>query len=324
VRKLVAILLVSFLLGTVAASMAATEVKVTGSTTVGPLGALCADAFNSVQTDYHVSVTQSGTGAGVTDIGESRADIAMASREITTDEKNKYGDKFQEILIGYDGIAICVSKPVYDAGIKALTKEQVKKIFAGEIKNWNELGGPDEAIYVISREQGSGTRDTFLEDIFGTKKAETAGVSTYSSSNSEIKTAITGSDKAIGYLGYSYAQGGNLEALKLDGVSLTPETAKDRTYPLARRLYLDTFGDPKPGAKAFIEFVKDPRGQKIADDNGFITLNAPAIQTAAQANLTSEGLEKKEAGEKKQPGFELAFGLIGLIVVSYVSRKRRT
>jgi phosphate transport system substrate-binding protein len=248
----------------------------------------------------------------------------MASREITTDEQNKYGDKFQEILIGYDGIAICVSKPVYDAGIKALTKEQVKKIFAGEIKNWNELGGPDEVIYVISREQGSGTRDTFLEDIFGSKKAETAGVSTYSSSNSEIKTAITGSDKAIGYLGYSYAQGGNLEALKLDGVSLTPETAKDRTYPLARRLYLDTFGDPKPGAKAFIEFVKDSRGQKIADDNGFITLNAPAIQTAAQANLTSEGLEKKEAGEKKQPGFELAFGLIGLIVVSYVSRKRRT
>jgi phosphate transport system substrate-binding protein len=323
VRKLLVILLFSLAIGGVATTIAANEVTVTGSTTVGPLGILCADSFNAVQTDYHVSVSQTGTGAGVTSIAEGKADVAMASREITPDEKAKYGDKFQETLVGYDGIAICVSKTIYDAGVTALTREQVRKIYQGQIKNWKDVGGPNEAIYVISREQGSGTRDTFLEDIFGSNKAETPGVSTYSSSNSEIKTAITGSDKAIGYLGYSYAQGGNLKPLKLDGVLLTPETAKDRTYPLARRLYLDTFGDPKPGARAFMEFVKGPQGQKIAEDNGFITLNAPSIQTAAQANLTSERVEKNESAEKKtQPGFELAFGLIGLLVVSYVSRKR--
>jgi phosphate transport system substrate-binding protein len=323
VRKLLVILLFALAVGEIATTIAANEVTVTGSTTVGPLGILCADSFNTVQTEYHVSVSQTGTGAGVTSIAEGKADVAMASREITPDERAKYGDKFQETLVGYDGIAICVSKPIYDAGVIALTKEQVRKIYQGEIESWKDVGGPNKAIYVISREQGSGTRDTFLEDIFGSNKAETPGVSTYSSSNSEIKTAITGSDKAIGYLGYSYAQGGNLKALKLDGVLLTPETAKNRTYPLARRLYLDTFGDPKPGATAFIEFVKSSPGQKIAEDNGFITLNAPEIQTAVQANLTSEGVGNNKAAEKKQPGFELALAFACLMAVYCMILKRR-
>jgi phosphate transport system substrate-binding protein len=197
----------------------------------------------------------------------------MASREVTSDEKTKYGDKFLENLIGYDGIGICVSKAIYDAGVTTLTKDQVKKIYAGNITNWKELGGPDKDIYVISREQGSGTRDSFLTDIFGSTKAETPAVKTYSSSNSEIKTAITGSDHAIGYLGYSYSQSGNLKAVKLEGIELSTQTIKDKTYPLARRLYLDTFGGlPTQGAEAFIDFVKGPQGQQIAKDNGFVPL----------------------------------------------------
>jgi phosphate transport system substrate-binding protein len=272
-RKLIATLLISLaMLGTISATLAATDVTVTGSTTVGPLGILCGDAFNTAQKDYHVSVSQTGTGAGITSLGQGNADIAMASREVTSDEKTKYGDKFQETLIGYDGIAICVSKAVYDAGVTALSKDQVKKIYAGNITNWKELGGPDKEIYVISREQGSGTRDTFLEDIFKDKKAETPAVKTYSSSNSEIKTAITGSDHAIGYLGYSYSESGNLKAVKIEGIDVNPQTIKDKTYPLARKLYLDTLGDPKPGAKAFIDFVKGAEGQKIASENGFVPL----------------------------------------------------
>ena len=122
-------MLVSLILGTIASSMAATEVVVTGSTTVGPLGIMCAEEFNIAQGDYHVSVSQTGTGAGVTSIAEGNSDIAMASREITPDEKAKYGDKFQENLVGYDGIAICVSNAVYNAGVTSLTKDQIKGIY---------------------------------------------------------------------------------------------------------------------------------------------------------------------------------------------------
>jgi phosphate transport system substrate-binding protein len=282
-RKLIAVLLVSLMLGTIATSMAATEVVVSGSTTVGPLGVLCADAFNANQTQYHVSVAQTGTGAGVTALAQGQADIAMASREVTADEKTKYGDKFVETPIGYDGIAICVSKPVYDAGVKALTIDQVKMIYAGNITNWKELGGPDAQIYAVSREQGSGTLANFLTDVMGNANAQTPGVKTYANGNSEVKTAITGSDKAIGYLGYSYSQSGDLGVVTLNGIKLTEAAVKDKTYPLARKLYLDTFGgqptngaDSKVmakgmGAKAFIDFVLGA-GQKIAKENGFIAL----------------------------------------------------
>lgn len=272
-RKLLAVLLVSLMLGTIATSMAATEVVVSGSTTVGPLAIIAADEFNANQTDYHVSVAQTGTGAGITALAQGQADIAMASREVTADEKTKYGNNFVENLIGYDGIAIIVSKPVYDAGVKALTKDQIKEIYSGNITNWKELGGPDAQIYAISREQGSGTLANFLTDIMGSDKAQTPGVKTFANGNSEVKTAVTGSDKAIGYVGYSYSQSGDLEVVTLNGVKLTPETVKDKTYPMARKLYLDTFGGlPTKGAKAFIDFVTGPSGQEEAKENGYIGL----------------------------------------------------
>jgi phosphate transport system substrate-binding protein len=172
--------------------------------------------------------------------------------------------------VGYDGIVIAISKQIYDAGVTELSKDQVKQIYTGEINNWEDLGDPDELILVIAREQGSGTRDTFNEDIMGDKKAETPGVNTVAGSNAEIKTAITGGDNAIGYLGFSYVQDGAVGALTLDGVEPTAETIKDGSYELARKLYFYTFDEPTAGAEAFIEFTLSEEGQNIAEENGFV------------------------------------------------------
>jgi phosphate transport system substrate-binding protein len=196
----------------------------------------------------------------------------MASREVTSEEKTQYGDKFKEFHVGDDGVVIAISKLIYDAGIKALSTDQVKKIYAGEIKNWKELGGPDNQIYVIDREHGSGTRDTFNEDIMGDKKAETPGVSTTAMGSAEVKTAIANADNAIGYLGFSYASGRNIEPVSLDGVMPSVQSIKDGSYKLHRHLYFYTFGEPKPCARKFIDFVTSPEGQKIAEENGFIAL----------------------------------------------------
>jgi phosphate transport system substrate-binding protein len=134
------------------------------------------------------------------------------------------------------------------------------------------LGGPDSEILVVAREQGSGTRDTFNEDVMGDKKAETSGVNTVAGSNSEIRTARTGSNKAIGYLGFSYAEDGAVGAITLDGIKPTAESIKDGNCELARKLYFYTFGDVKPGAKAFIDFMTGPKGQKVAEEYGFVIL----------------------------------------------------
>ena len=273
-RKLISALLIALIVASVGSTMvmAKETVRVSGSTTVIPLAEGGAEAFNADQSDFEALVTGGGTGVGMKNIAEGNSDIGMASREVTEEEISQFGYKFQEHLIGYDGIVIAVSKRIYDAGVTSLTKDQVKQIYSGEIKNWKDLGGPDEEMLVIAREQGSGTRDTFNEEIMDDKGAETPGVNTVAGSNAEIRTAITGSDKAIGYLGFSYAEDGAVGAITLDGVKPTAETIKDGSYELARKLYFYTFGDASEGAKAFIEFMVGQEGQKVAEEYGFVTL----------------------------------------------------
>lgn len=272
--KLFSALLIALIVGAIGTSMvmAKETVRVSGSTTVLPLAEAGAEAFNGEQSDYQVLVTGGGTGVGIKNAAEGNSEIGMASREVTADEMSQFGDKFRENVIGYDGIVVAVSKQIYDAGVTSLTKDQVRKIYSGETTNWKDLGGPDIEILVIAREQGSGTRDTFNEEIMGNKGAETPGVNTVASSNAEIRTALTGSDKAIGYLGFSYAEDGSVGAITLDGVKPTVATIKDGSYELNRKLYFYTFGDAKAGAKAFIDFMVGSKGQKVAEENGFVPL----------------------------------------------------
>jgi phosphate transport system substrate-binding protein len=272
-RKMMTALLVALIVGSMAVALAAEKVTVSGSTTVLPLAEAEAEAFNAQNTDCQIAVSGGGTGAGITAAGEGRSAIAMASREIKDSERSKYSKNvFQQFFIGLDGIVVAVSKPIYDGGVKSITKDQLKKIYAGEIKNWKDLNGPDAEIYVIAREEGSGTRDTFNELVMGSTTAETPGVSTTAMGSAEVKTAITGSDKAIGYLGFSYASGGDVGALKYEGVNPTIENIKSSSYPLHRHLYFYTFGQPTACAQKFIDFVLSAEGQKLAEDNGFIPI----------------------------------------------------
>ena len=273
-KKLISALLIALIVGAAGSTLvlAKETVRVSGSTTVLPLAEGGAEIFNGEQSDYRVIVTGGGTGVGMKNIAEGNSDISIASREVTDDEIDQFGDEFQENLVGYDGIVIGVSKEIYDAGVTSLTKDQVKKIYAGEINNWKDVGGPDEEILVVAREIGSGTRDTFNEEIMDDKKAETPGVSTVAGSNAEIRTALTGSDRAIGYVGFSYAEDGAVGVITLDGVTPTDETIKDGSYELARKLYFYTFGDASAGAKAFIDFIIGSEGQQVAEEYGFVPL----------------------------------------------------
>lgn len=260
---------------TLAASAQAREIKVTvsGSSTVMPLTELAAEEFNFLQDKYHVSVTSGGTGVGIVDVAQERSDVAMASREVKPVERHRYDSpekKLEEFTVGYDAICIVVSPDVYDAGVTSLSKEQVKEIYRGDITNWMDVGGPDREIFAIGRRAGSGTRDTFHEIILGSREAEAPGVYMEAGESSEVKTAIRGGDNAIGYMGYSYVLRGDTRIIALDGVCPKIETIKNGTYPLARKLYFYTYGDPTPGAKAFMDYLLGPEGQKIALENGFI------------------------------------------------------
>jgi phosphate transport system substrate-binding protein len=248
-------------------------VTISGSTAMLPLVAAAADAFNDLQKEYFVTVTGGGTQPGIIDIAERKVDIAMASRELTDEEKISLGNKFQEYPIGYGDIVMAVSPAIYDAGVTDLTSDQIKNIYQGNITNWKDLGGPDESIYVVARMSGSGTMDIFNDEILGNASAETPGVSTYTLSDGEAATAIAGSNKAIGYLGLMYAQTGNIKPIALDGIQPGVESLRNGVYRLTRKLSLYTYGDPSPGIKIFIDFLHSAKGREIIEETGFTPLD---------------------------------------------------
>jgi phosphate transport system substrate-binding protein len=248
-------------------------VVVSGSSTVMPLAELAAEEYNIMQDDYTVNVKSGGSGVGIVDVAEGRSDIAMASREVKLEERQRYETptlRFIEQTVGYDAICLVVSDQVYDSGITSLTTDEVRRIYSGDIANWKDLGGPDMEIFAIGRRPGSGTRDTFNEIIMGSREAETPGVSYDCGESSEVKFSTRKSDNAIGYMGYSFVMNGDTRVVSLDGVAPTVENIKSGAYPLARKLYFVTLGKPTPGAKAFIDYILSPVGQNIAIENGFI------------------------------------------------------
>jgi len=269
IKKIIVILIIALLASVTTWSASARDVTVSGSSTVMPLAEAAAEEFNVQQKDYVVTVSAGGTGAGILGIAERKIDIAMASREVTEGERQRFGDSFKEFLVGLDGISLAVSDEVYLAGVKGLSRQQVRDIYSGNITNWKEVGGPDADIYVISREVGSGTRDNFNEVVLGSKDAETPGVDTVAMGGAEVKTAISGSNKAIGYLGFNYL-GSGVAGIAFNGIMPTYENIKLDLYELHRHLYFYTFNEPSAGAQAFIDFVRGPQGQKIAAEEGFI------------------------------------------------------
>jgi phosphate transport system substrate-binding protein len=248
-------------------------VMVSGSSTVMPLAELAAEEFNMIQDNYTVNVKSGGSGVGIVDAAEGRSDIAMSSREIKLSERQRYETpnmRFIETPVGYDAICQVVSQKVYDSGVTALTNDEVRRIYSGSITNWADLGGPDMEIFAVGRRAGSGTRDSFNEIIMGSVEAETPGVSYDCGESSEVKFSVLRSDNAIGYMGYSYVMNGDVPIISLDGVMPTIDNIKKGAYPLARKLYFVTLGEPSAGARAFTDYILSPAGQQIAIENGFI------------------------------------------------------
>jgi len=246
----------------------ASNLSVAGSTTVLPFAEACAREFNREQMDVIATVAGGGTDAGLRRLAAGTADIAMTSRRVGNSEMEAPGGHLAEHPIARDAVSIVVSPSLREAGIDDLSQEQLRAIYSGEIKSWEELGGPDREIVAVSRSPGSGTGEIFSE------RVATPGVSVYRDSSAEVEEYVAGSDRAIGYLGLNIAQDEGLATIAYEGVVPSMETVKDGSYPLSRTLYMYTWGEPDDDERAFLEFVTGERGQAIAEELGFVPVSA--------------------------------------------------
>ena len=241
------------------------EIKVAGSTTVQPLAELFAEGFMKANPNLTIDVQGGGSSTGVKSAGESTVDVGMASREVKDSELQEFPE-LQIFVIARDGIAI-VTHP--DVPVDALTKDQVRDIFAGDITNWKDIGGPDKAITVVSREEGSGTRAAFEEMVMGKDGPVIVDTAILHPSNGAVRTAVSTTPDAIGFLSFGYLDQ-SVKALKIEGAAPTAANASNGSYPIVRPLNMMTNGEPSGVAKAWLHYIMSEDGQKIVEDEGYI------------------------------------------------------
>ena len=144
------------------------------------------------------------------------------------------------------------------------------------------------AIDVISREDGSGTRGAFIE-LFGVEQKDAASGEKvdYTTDDAEITnstevmiTSVAGDKQAIGYISLG-SLNDSVKALKIDGAAATVDDIKDGTYKIARPFNIVTTGEVSDVAQDFINFIFSEEGQKVVEDNGYISQGNQGAYTAS-------------------------------------------
>ncbi|MGE5380484.1 MAG: phosphate ABC transporter substrate-binding protein [Methylocystaceae bacterium] len=273
-KGLILALIMVLLLGTLAGCRSKTndqksatggqqQLTIAGSTSVQPLSELLAEGFMAANPGTKVTVQGGGSGVGIEQAIAGTINIGSSSRELKAEEKAK---GLNEFVICKDGIAVIVNK---DNGIKALTMEQIKNIFAGKVTNWKDVGGSDGKIAVINREAGSGTRGAFEELVMG--KDTPLAKSVEQSSTGAVKSAVSTDKNAIGYVSLT-GLGEGVHAVTVNGVEANAQTVKDGKYPISRPFLYLTKGTPSELAKKFYDYIESAEGQKIIQDEGLVLL----------------------------------------------------
>ncbi len=289
-RVLMLVALMSLLVGCSTASAASVAAKPgayiqnKGSDTIVNLALAWAERYQEEHPNIRISVTGGGSGTGIAALLNGTVDIANASRQISPDETKAAlakGMKPEEFVIARDAIAVIVNP---ENPINRLTLQQISDLYSGKISNWKALGGDDRPIVRLSRETNSGTHVYFLETVIrlGSKTDKTLfSMDTLLLPSSEgIIAELRDNPNAIGYDGLGYVPtDGSVKVIAVAKDANSPynlpsiTTVNNKTYPIARDLYMYTAGDPKGAVKDYLDWIQgSPEAQDIVGKLGFVPI----------------------------------------------------
>ncbi len=249
-----------------------------GSDTMVHLVSTWAEVYMEAHPEAEISVTGGGSGTGIAALLNGTTDICAASREMKQKEEDlaaQKGIEPVEFTVARDGIAVVVNPA---NPIDALTLEQIRNIYIGTYTRWNQVGGPDEPIVVLSRESSSGTYVFFQEHVL--EKKDYRQDALLMPATSAIIQSVSADKWVIGYVGLGYAVEAG-EKVKILGVKAddeaavvmpSEETVDSGQYSIARPLYLYTAGEPQRPVKDFIDFCLGAEGQKIVRETGYVVV----------------------------------------------------
>ena len=241
------------------------KLLITGSSTMAPLIEDLGKRFRTRHPGVAITVEAGGSGRGVADARDGKADIGMASRELTPQEQALFA-----IPIARDGIVFVVHK---DNPLGALTRAQAVEMFSGKIGNWKALGGHDARIEAVTRPAGRGSIEIAAHYLglasTAIKAAHVIG------DNNDVVRLITANRNVIAFISTGGVDDAvqkrlPLKPLVLDGLTPGVGSIRDGTWPMSRPLNLLTRRVPAGVAKAFIEFVLSPAARAVVVDHDFV------------------------------------------------------
>lgn len=252
------------------------QISVKGSDTLLILNQQWAEAY-AKQGGGSVAVSGGGSSIGINAFINGVTDICASSRPIKKSEIDKArsrGSITNEIAVALDGLAIIVNS---SNKIESVSMDDLRRIYIGQITNWNQLGGSNEPIVVFSRDSNSGTYGFFQQNVL---KNQNWGKSVrFMPSTSEEVREVARTEGGIAYGGVAYFKG--KKSVRIVPVSekkgsepLMPseENVRSKKYPIWRYLFYYTNGKPSGDVKKFIDFVLSPKGQKIAEEVGYYSV----------------------------------------------------
>lgn len=235
-------------------------VSLAGSTAFAPFAEKLAQIYMEKNPGTEIEVQGGGSAMGIMVARDGVTDIGMVDLVELPGETNS----LRKIVVAYDGIAVVVHP---QNQVNDLSYSQLKKIFSGRIANWQDVGGADSPIRVISREEGSGTRKSFDTLVLvGDRLAQSA---MFQDSNGTIREAVANDPDAVGYISISFINE-KVKALSLAKVAAQNTNVMIRSYPLVRPIYFLTKAKISPASEKFINFVLSREGQSILEREGLI------------------------------------------------------
>lgn len=258
------------------------SIVVSGSSAMQPLVAAAAETFMDEHPDADVTVNAGGSGTGLSEVSEGTVDIGNS--DVFAEEKDGIpADELVDHKVAVVGMTAAVNPEV---GVDDLSKEELIKVFTGQITNWSEVGGADQEIILVNRPDASGTRATFVEyALDGESPAE--GV-TEDSSNT-VKKIIGETPGAIGYLAFSYFTDDSVVPLSIDGVAPSDDNVQTGEFPIWAYEHSYTLGEPSGLAKSFLDYLMTEEVQEgLIPEQGYIAASKMEVERDSEGKQVDQ------------------------------------
>jgi phosphate transport system substrate-binding protein len=239
-------------------------ITVAGSTAMLPLVKDAAVVYQEQHKDVKISVSGGGSATGINQVAAGAIDIGDS--DITAPDHPELVDHKVAVV----GFAV-VTNP--SAGVKNLSKAQLRDVFAGKVANWKQVGGADQTIVVVNRPRSSGTRAVFVKTIMGSTPLATSGL--IEDATGTAVSVVKQTPGAVSYVALSGITGGGVTIVAIDGVAPSVDTITTGKYPIWSYEHMFTKGEPKGHVKGFIDFVSSRTD--LVTKNKFIPMSAMKV-----------------------------------------------